>query len=68
MFSMKNTLIKLTFQLSWAKVNVKVAILRNVLLAVRCFHLWTDFDITSYTFWNDNILDTFVCQHNRVKV
>ena len=50
MFSMKNTLIKFKFQFSRAKVNVKVAALRNMLLAVRCFHLWTDFDITSYKF------------------
>ena len=50
MFSMRNILIKFDFQLSRAKVNVKVAILRNMLLAVRCFHLWTDFDITSYKF------------------
>ena len=61
MFGMKNILIKFKFQLSRAevnvkvaihrvKVNVKVAILRNMLLAVRCFHLWTDFDITSYKF------------------
>ena len=50
MFSMKNTLIKFKFQLSRAKVNVKVAVLRNMLLAVRCFHLRTDFDITSYKF------------------
>ena len=50
MFSMKNILIKFKFQLSRAKVNVKVAILRNMLLAVQCFHLWTDFDITSYKF------------------
>ena len=47
-FSMKNILIKFKFQLYRAKVNVKVAVLRNMLLAVRCFHLWTDFDITSY--------------------
>ena len=44
---MKNILIKFKFQLSRAKVNVKVAILRNMLLAVQCFHLWTDFDVTS---------------------
>ena len=50
MFSMKNILIKFKFQLSRAKVNVKVADVRNVLLAVRCFHLWLDFDITSYKF------------------
>ena len=37
MFSMKNILIKFKFQLSRAKVNVKVAVLRNILLAVRCF-------------------------------
>ena len=37
MFSMKNILIKFKFQLSRAKVNVKVAVLRNMLLAVRCF-------------------------------
>ena len=36
-FSMKNILIKFKFQLSRAKVNVKVAVLRNMLLAVRCF-------------------------------
>ena len=46
MFSVKNILIKFKFQLSRAKVNVKVAVLRNMLLAVRCFHLWPDFDIT----------------------
>ena len=34
---MKNILIKFKFQLSRAKVNVKVAVLRNMLLAVRCF-------------------------------
>ena len=56
MFNMKNSLIKVKFQLSRAKVNVKVAVLRNMLLAVRCFHLWTDFDITSYKF--------YVWQHN----
>ena len=50
MFSMKNILIKFKFQLSRARVNVKVAVLRNMLLAVRCFHLWPDFDITSYKF------------------
>ena len=37
MFSMKNIFIKFKFQLSRAKVNVKVAVLRNMLLAVRCF-------------------------------
>ena len=37
MFIMKNILIKFKFQLSRAKVNVKVAVLRNMLLAVRCF-------------------------------
>ena len=47
---MKNRLIKFKFQLSRAKVNVKVAVLRNMLLAVQCFHLWPDFDITSYKF------------------
>ena len=47
---MKNILIKFKFQLSRAKFNVKVAVLRNMLLAVRCFHLWPDFAITSYTF------------------
>ena len=50
MFSMKIIWIKFKFQLSMAKVNVKVAVLRNMLLAVRCFHLWSDFDITSYKF------------------
>ena len=49
-FSMKNILIKFKFQLSRAKVNVKVAILRNMLLAVQCLHLWTDFYISSYKF------------------
>ena len=49
-FSMKNILIKFKFQLSRAKVNVKVTVLRNMLSAVRCFHLWTDFDVTSYKF------------------
>ena len=34
MFSMKNILIKFKFQLSRAKVSVKVAVLRNMLLAV----------------------------------
>ena len=47
---------------------MKVTVLRNVLLAVRCFHLWTDFDITSYTFRYGNILDKFVFHHNRAKV
>ena len=46
---------------------MKVAVLRNMLLAVRCFHLWTDFDITSYK-WYGNILDKFVFQHNKDKV
>ena len=50
MFSMKNIMIKFKFQLSGAKDNVKDAILRNMLLAIQCFHLWTDFDITSYKF------------------
>ena len=68
MLSMKNILIKFKFQLSRAKVNVKVTILRDMLLAVRCFHLWTDFDITSYNFRYGNILDKFVFQHNRAKV
>ena len=36
-FSMKNILIRFKFQLSGAKVSVKVAVLRNMLLAVRCF-------------------------------
>ena len=49
MLSMKNILIKFKFQLSSAKVNVKVAVLRNMLLAV--LHLWPDFDITSYNFF-----------------
>ena len=47
MFSMKNILIKFKFQLSRAKVNVKVAILRNSPM----LHLWPDFDITLYTFF-----------------
>ena len=38
MLSMKNILIKFKFQLSRAKVNVKVAVLRNMLFTVRCFH------------------------------
>ena len=50
MLGRKNVLIKFKFQLSRPKVNVKVAVLRNMLLAVRCFHLWPDFDITSYKF------------------
>ena len=44
-----------------------MAIPRNVLLAVRCFHLWTDFDITPYIFLS-NIFDKFVFQHNRAMV
>ena len=51
MFSMKNILIKFKFQLSRAKVNVKVPVLTNMLLAVRCFILWPDFDITLYNFF-----------------
>ena len=47
---------------------MKLAILRNILLAVQCIHLWADFNITSYNFRYDNILDKFVFQHNRVKV
>ena len=39
MFSMKNILFKFKFPLYRAKVNVRVAVLRNMLLAVRCFHL-----------------------------
>ena len=35
MFSMKNILSKFKFQLFRAKVNVKVDVLRNMLLAVR---------------------------------
>ena len=46
---------------------MKVAILRNMLLALQCFHLWTDFDIL-INFRFGNILDKFVFQHNRVKV
>ena len=68
MFSMKNILIKFKFQLSRAKVSVKVAILRNMLLAVKCFQLWTDFDKLHTNFTYGNILDKFVFQHNRVKV
>ena len=48
MFSLKNVLIKFKFPLS--RVNVKVANRRKVLVAVRCFHSWTDFDITLYKF------------------
>ena len=48
MFSMKNILIKFKCQLSSAKVNVKVAVLRNMLLAYPMLHLWPDFDITPY--------------------
>ena len=53
MLSMKNILIKFKFQLSRAKVNVKVAVLRNMLLALssRMLHLWPDFEITSYNFF-----------------
>ena len=47
---------------------MKVAILRNMLLAVRCFHLWTDFDIIHTNFRYGNILDKFMFQHNRAKV
>ena len=68
MFSMKNILIKFKFQLSRAKVNVKMAILRNMLLAVQCFHLWTDFDKLHTNFRYGYILDKYVFQHNRVKV
>ena len=68
MLSMKNISIKFKFQLYRAKVNVKVAVLRNMLLEVRCFHLWTDFDITAYKFRYGNVLDKFVFQHNKVKV
>ena len=50
MLSMKNILIKFKFELSRTKVNVKVAVLKNMLSAVQCFHLWPDFDITSYKF------------------
>ena len=46
MFSMKNILIKFKFQLSRAKVNVKVAVVSSPML-----HLWPDFDITSYKFF-----------------
>ena len=48
MFSMKNILIKFKFQLSRAKVNVKVAVLRN---SSPMLLLWPDFDITSYKFF-----------------
>ena len=55
MFSMKHILIKFKFQLSRAMVNVKVAVLRNMLLAVRCFiygliliYLHTNFYVWSY--------------------
>ena len=65
---MKNIMIKFKLQLSGVRFNVKVAILRNMLFAVRCLHLWTDFDITSYKFRYGNILDKFVFQHNRAKV
>ena len=46
MFSMKNILIKFKFQLSGAKVNVKVTVVSSPML-----HLWPDFDITSYKFF-----------------
>ena len=70
MFILKNILIKVNVQLSVAKVNVKMAIpiLRNMLLAARFFHLWTDFDITSYNCRFGNILDKFLFQHDRAKV
>ena len=51
MFSMKNILIKFKFQLSRAKVNVKVAVLRNMLFSSPMLLLWPDFDITSYKFF-----------------
>ena len=52
MFSMKNILIKFKFQLSRAKVNVKVAVLRNTsVVSSPMLHLWPDFDITSYKFF-----------------
>ena len=38
MSSMKSILIKLKVELSKVKVSIIVAILRNTLLAVRCFH------------------------------
>ena len=69
MFIMKNILIKFKFQLPSAKVNVKVAVLRNMLLAVRCFHLWPDSDIIFHTnFRYGNIFDKFVLQHEKDKV
>ena len=68
MFNMKNIFIKFKFQLSRAKVNVNVAILRNMLLAVGSFHLWPDFDTTSYKFRYVCILDKFMFQHNVTKV
>ena len=63
--SMKNILIKFKFHLSRVKVNVKVAVLINMLLAVRCFHLWADFDKLHTNVRYGNILDKFVFQHNR---
>ena len=50
MFSMKNILIKFKFQLSRAKVNVKVAAKKYV-VSSPMLHLWPDFDITSYKFF-----------------
>ena len=50
MFSMKNILIKFKFELSRAKINVKVAVLEYV-VSSPMLHLWPDFDITSYKFF-----------------
>ena len=57
MFSMKNILIRFKSQLSKAKVNVKVAIPRNMLLA-------NSYSNCRY----GNIFDKFVFQHSRAKV
>ena len=58
---MKNILMKFKFQLSRAKVNVKVAGLRSMLLAVRCF-------IYGLILIKLNIWDKFVFQLSRAKV
>ena len=37
-------------------------------MAILCFHLMTDFNITSYKFEYGNVLEKFVFQHYRAKV
>ena len=68
MFSMKNIWIKFKFQLSRAKVNVKVAVLRNMLLAVDAFIYGLILIQLHTNFRYGNIFDKFVLQHNRDKV